>query len=71
VAGVAPVTVLGFAGSADGDALKVVMSGSAITCYRNGIQLGTIRQAFNANATQHGIANHNGNVSRLVNFSFM
>lgn len=40
---------------ADGDRLKVVMQGSVITVYRNGVQVYTVTDSFNSTATKHGM----------------
>lgn len=40
---------------ADGDRLTVKMQGSAITVYRNGVQVYTATDSFNSTATKHGM----------------
>lgn len=39
----------------NGDRLKVVMQGSVITVYRNGVQVYTVTDSFNSTANRHGM----------------
>ena len=56
---------------ANGDVLKVVLSGSTIQIFQNGVQLGTnITDAFNQTATKHGLSQVSGSAgARWDNFS--
>lgn len=55
-------------GGVDGDVLRVVVSGSSISCYRNGVLLETTTDAFNSTATKHGIQSFD-TTSRLDSWS--
>lgn len=47
----------------EGDELKVVLSGSQITYFQNGVQLATFSDAFNSGATIHGVHNNAASTS--------
>lgn len=65
-------TVASFAGGiANGDVVKVALSGSSIDCEKNGSALGSTSSSFNQSATKHGFGCH-GNVGHRWNdFSYM
>lgn len=56
-------------GYANGDVLKVVLSGSSITVYRNGSSVLAVSDSFNSTATKHGLRWNNDSPTRFNDFS--
>ena len=54
---------------ANGDTLKVTMSGTSITIYVNGVSKGTLTISQNASNTKHGVK-INGTTGRVNSFRF-
>lgn len=54
--------------NANGDVIKLVMSGSNFTAFKNGVQLFTASDAFNSTVTKHGLTAV-GTVPLFDNFS--
>jgi len=54
---------------ANGDTVKITMSGTTITLYVNGTSKGSLTIAQNATATKHGIT-MNGTTARISSFRF-
>jgi hypothetical protein len=53
-----------------GDTLKIIMSGTSITAYVNGVSKGTLTIAQNASNKKHGIK-INGTTARIDSFEFI
>jgi hypothetical protein len=69
VAGAYTLVGTGIGGGMDGGVIRVVLDGSTITVYRNGVLLVTASDSFNASATSHGLRDQSGGVARFDNFS--